>query len=133
MFDDPLCWGDAICNAASVLLPLAVACNRIHWRVTAEACAIGDTENPVLSPGHAIAFTLASFPTLALWDSVGEWLKPLLGDNGVIDLFLAVDAVFWAAVLQKSIGRQAARVVAVAQGVAECLGLWRLRFWSDAD
>jgi hypothetical protein len=137
MSDDPLCWGDAICNAASVLLPLAVACYRVGSRVIGEAIAIGDTDNPVLSPGHSIALLAAYWPAMALhymalWYPVGEWLKPLLGDSGTIDLFLAADAVFWAAALQKVIGRHASRVAAVAAGVAECVGLWRLRFWVDA-
>jgi hypothetical protein len=126
MFDDPLCWGDAICSVASVLLPLAVACYRIEWRVIGETIAIGDTENPVLSPGHAIAITLASLPALAFLEPVGEWLQPFLHDNGVLDLFLAVNAVFWAAALQKAIGRPASRALAVVAGVGKCVGLWSL-------
>ena len=64
-------------------------------RLLYEAVAIGDTAHPVLSPLHGFALTILNFPMMYLWFPIGEWLKPLLTDDGVISLFAKINALVW--------------------------------------
>jgi hypothetical protein len=69
-------------------------------RLLGEVIAIGDTANPVVPPALDLAVGVLNFPTFYLWSPVGDWLQPYLTDNGVIELFVAINAIFWTGVVR---------------------------------
>ena len=77
-------------------VPIAGICyHAIYYRVFAQAVAIGDSANPVLSPLHGITLSVLNFPMMYLWFPIGEWLKPHLTDDGVYSLFAKINALVW--------------------------------------
>lgn len=69
----------------------------IYLFLLAQAIAIGDSANPVLPPVHGMALAILNFPMMYLYIPLGDWLEPLLSDNGVLFLFAGLNALFWGA------------------------------------
>jgi hypothetical protein len=67
----------------------------IYLRLLYQVVAINDSAHPVLSPLQSAALTILNFPMMYLWFPVGEWLKPHLGDDGVVSLFSKINALVW--------------------------------------
>jgi hypothetical protein len=86
-----------LATAPAPILSLVVY--HVHLRLIYEAVAIGDTPNGMLSPWHGAALTVLGFPMFYLWEPVGVWLKEILTDDGVIDLFAGINALFWGSIL----------------------------------
>ncbi len=63
----------------------------------AQAIAVGDSADPVLPPIHGIALAILNFPMMYLYVPLGDWLEPLLSDNGVLYLFAGLNSLFWGA------------------------------------
>ena len=89
---------------AGRMWPLSWSLFCLHWFLLEQVIAIGDSANPVLSIPLGIAVDILGFPMFWLPDSVFDSLKPHLTDNGVIELFVAINAVFWAFVASRLIG-----------------------------
>jgi hypothetical protein len=69
----------------------------IYWLLLAQAIGIGDSANPVLPPVHGMALSILNFPMMYLYVPLGDWLEPLLSDNGVLYLFAGLNSLFWGA------------------------------------
>ena len=69
----------------------------IYFFLFAQAIGIGDSANPVLPPAHGMTLAILNFPMMYLYIPLGDWLEPLLSDNGVLFLFAGLNALFWGA------------------------------------
>ena len=69
----------------------------IYFFLFAQAIAIGDSADPVLPPAHGMALAILNFPMMYLYVPLGDWLEPLLSDNGVLCLFAGLNSLFWGA------------------------------------
>ena len=68
---------------------------------SAFACAEEDNAPPtsVLEYLCGIIVVILNFPMLYFWSFVGgDWLKQYWGDNAVMSLFVAIDAILWSIV-----------------------------------
>lgn len=87
---------------AWVRFPVTSAVFHVNVWLMAQAIAIGDTANPVLPMWLSLALELSTFPAGYLLfpkGGVGDWLKPYLTDNGVLELSAALNAAFWVWIL----------------------------------
>ena len=66
----------------------------IYFFLFAQAIGIGDSANPVLPPAHGMALSILNFPMMYLYIPLGDWLEPLLSDNGVLYLFAGLNSLF---------------------------------------
>jgi len=89
-------WRFVVAPLSGRWAPLYWAIFHLSMRLMGEVIAIGDTANPVVPYWLGASLTPLQFPMFYLWFPVGEWLKPHLTDNGVLELFAAIDALFWA-------------------------------------
>lgn len=69
----------------------------IYLVLLAQSIGIGDSANPVLPPAHGMALSILNFPMMYLYVPLGDWLEPLLSDNGVLYLFAGLNSLFWGA------------------------------------
>ena len=69
----------------------------IYLFLFAQAIAIGDSADPVLPPAHGMTLAILNFPMMYLYIPLGDWLEPLLSDNGVLFLFAGFNSLFWGA------------------------------------
>jgi hypothetical protein len=93
-------WSHVVLPFAGRFWPISWAFYHLNMRLLGEVIAIGDTANPVVPPTLDLTVGILNFPMFYLWFPVGEWLKPYLTDNGVMELFVALNAVFWAGVVK---------------------------------
>jgi hypothetical protein len=88
-----------------VLLPLAGGwwpaswvAYHLHMHLLGKLITIGDGANPIVPAALSVTVGVLNFPMFYLWFPIGEWLKPHLSDNGVMEMFVSVNALFWVSV-----------------------------------
>jgi hypothetical protein len=115
--------GPVIC-VALMTFPLADMCYRMQESVVAEAIRIGDTRDGIFSFWHRVACDWACFPAFCLPTWVGDWMKIYITDNGVLGLYLGVNAVFWAFLIERVLGRRFSSVVSRLEILADWVIFW---------
>ena len=102
-------WGEILSPLAGPWAPLYCGILHLSTRMIGEVIAIGDTAHPLVPDWLGASLTVLNFPMFYLPTPLGDWLKQFLTDNGTINLFSAIDALFWTHLVVWLLSRPRAR------------------------